>query len=108
MRKLKEKAVQIPFTDSQIREAIHLIKMAIQKQEQLMTEFMADNIIVTNIQIQSYLRKVINDLSQKLNDCIIALKLAEHQVFSTKYTLSSMLDTFMCFEDKPDYEEEIF
>lgn len=58
--------------------------MAISKQEHLITEFMKDSMINQNLQIQSYLKRVVNDISQKLNDSIISLKLAEHQVFNTR------------------------
>ena len=98
----------MPYADGQIREAIQLIKLAIQKQEHLITDFMCDHKISQNLQISSYLRKMIADLSHRLNNCIISLKLAEHQVFTTKFSLANMLDTFLCFEDKPDYDEEIF
>lgn len=29
-------------------------------------------------------------------------------MFSTKFSLVAMLETFLCFEDKPDYDETIF
>lgn len=49
-----------------------------------------------------------NDLTQRLNDCIATLKFAEHTVFSTKADLTTMLDGFLRFEDKYDYEDENF
>jgi hypothetical protein len=82
--------------------------MAVGKQEHLITEFMKDSMINQNLQIQSYLKRVVNDISQKLNDSIISLKLAEHQVFNTRYNLQSMVDTFLCFEDTIDYDEKTF
>jgi hypothetical protein len=69
---------------------------------------MKDSVILQNLQIQSYLKRVVNDISQKLNDSIISLKLAEHQVFNTQWNLQSMLDTFLCFEDQLDFDEKTF
>ncbi len=49
-----------------------------------------------------------NDITERLNDCIATLKIAEHTVFSTKAELNNMVDGFLRFEDKYDYEDEFF
>jgi hypothetical protein len=61
-----------------------------------------------NIVISNYVKKTMNDLNERLHDCIATLKIAEHNVYCTKAELHNMLDGFLRFEENYDYEETIF